>query len=120
MLNSVMSEGLSGMQQSQRKMQQAAQDIVQAGIATDGGQQNVTATGSVPSTNSGTSVTDLAATSTVEASQPNERSTGSDRRTGDIVQSLVEQKQQQLVFDASANIVQSANETMGKLIDDLS
>lgn len=119
-LNSVMSEGLQGMQQSQRKMQQAAQDIVQAGVGTDGQQQNPAATGAVPSTNVGTNVTDLPATSTVEAAQPNERSTSSDRRSGDVVESLIEQKEQQLVFDASANVVQSANETLGKLLDDLS
>lgn len=119
-LNSVMSEGLSGMQQSQRKMQQAAQDIVQAGIATDANQQNPTATGAVPSTNAGTSVNDLPATATVEAAQPGTRSAGSDRQAGDIVQPLIEQKQQKLIFDASANLVHAANESMGKLIDDLS
>lgn len=119
-LNSAMNEGLAGMQQSQRKMQQAAHDIVKAGIATDASQQNPTATGSVPSTNAGTSVDDLPATSTVEATQPGVRSAGSDRRSGDIVEPLIEQRQQQLIFDASANVVQATNETLGKLIDDLS
>lgn len=119
-INSAMNEGLAGMQQSQRKMQQAAQDIVQAGIATDASQQNVTATGSIPSTNAGTNVDDLPATSTVEATQPSLRGPGSERRSGDIVEPLIEQKQQQLMFDASANVVKAANENLGKLIDDLS
>ena len=119
-LNSVMNEGLSGMQQSQRKMQQAAQDIVQAGIATDAKLQNPAGTGAVPSTNAGTSVDDLPATATVEAAQPGTRSAGSDRKVGDVVEPLIEQRQQKLIFDASANMVQAANETLGKLIDDLS
>jgi hypothetical protein len=74
----------------------------------------------VPVSNSGTSVNDLNATSTVEAVQPGLRSAGSDRRSGDIVEPLIEQKRQQLIFDASARVVGSMNETIGKLIDDLS
>lgn len=119
-ITSVMQEGYSGLQHSQRKMQQAAQDIVQAGIATDGSQQNPAASGSIPSSNAGTSVNDLPATSTVEAAQPPERDVMNSRRNADVVQSLIEQKQQQLIFDASANVVHSANQSLGKLIDDLS
>ena len=119
-LNSVMNEGYAGMQQSQRKMQQAAQDIVQAGISTDGNQVNAGATGAIPSSNAGTTVTDLTATQTVEAAATPLRSAGADRQAGDVVSALIEQKQQQLLFDASANVVRSANESLGKLIDDLS
>lgn len=119
-LTSVMQEGYSGLQQSQKKMQQAAQDIVQAGVATDGSQLNAAAVGRIPSSNAGTSVNDLPAASTVEASQPTERDQLNSRRSADVVESLVEQKQQQLIFDASANVVHSANESLGKLIDDLS
>lgn len=120
MISSVMSEGLAGMQQSQRKMQQAAQDLVQAGMPTDAGQHNPGATGAVPVSNAGTSVNDLPAAATVEAAQASTRTDVNEHRDSDVVRPLVEQIQQRLVFDASANIVQSANDSLGRLIDDLS
>lgn len=118
LINSALNEGVAGMQQSQRRMQQAAEDIVKAGVPTDRSVQNVSATGSAPATNAGTAVTDLPATATVEA-LPNTEKSGSQSR-GDIIEPLIEQKRQQLLFDASANVVGAANKALGQLIDDLS
>lgn len=119
-LSNAIHEGTSGMLQSQRKMQQAAQDIVRAGTATDGNQQNPAATGAVPVSNAGTSVTDLPASATVEALQPALRAAVNEHRSDDLVRPLIEQMQQRLVFDSSANIVQAANQALGTLIDDMS
>jgi len=121
LINSAMNEGLAGMQQSQKKMLQAAQDIARAGLPTDTSILNPNATGDAPLTNVGGAVNDLSAANTVEAVGNDVRSTsayGADR--DDLVGSLIEQNRQQLVFDASANVVSAANQTLGRLIDDLS
>lgn len=121
LINSAMNEGLAGMQQSQKKMLQAAQDIARSGLPTDTTIFNPNATGDAPRTNVGGAVNDLTAANTVEAVGNDVRSAsayGADR--GDLVGSLIEQNRQQLVFDASANVVSAANQTLGRLIDDLS
>ena len=48
LINSAMNEGLAGMQQSQKKMLQAAQDIARAGLPTDTSILNPNATGDAP------------------------------------------------------------------------
>lgn len=121
-LNSVVSEGLAGMQQSHKKMQQAAEQIVKAGLPTDNSVQNIGATGSAPVTNNGSAVNDLPSSSSIEAV------TGSDglnappsyRQSGDVIEPLLELKQQELMFDASASVVKTGNEMLGQLIDDIS
>lgn len=121
LINSAMNEGLAGMQQSQKKMLQAAQDIVRAGMPTDASLPNP-AGRVAPQTNAGTAAPDLNANNTVGAAAAGARtgnSLGADRPT-DIVEPLIEQKRQQLLFDASANVVKAANDTLGSLIDDLS
>lgn len=128
LINSALNEGLAGMQQSQKKMLQAAQDIARAGLPTDARVINPNATGAAPRTNAGLAVDDLTATNTVEAAGGTARSagsytSGSDSYTagnGDVAGALIEQRKQQLYFDASANVVTAANETLGRLIDDLS
>lgn len=119
LINSAMNEGLAGMQQSQKKMQQAAQDIARAGLPTDQSQLNPNATGAVPRTNAGAAVDDLAAGQTVEAAAAGAKTGGTSRSLG-VVEPLLEQNKQQLLFDASANVVQAANANLGRLIDDLS
>lgn len=121
LINSAMNEGLAGMQQSQKKMLQAAQDIARAGLPTDATVPNPTATGAAPRTNAGTAANDLTAANTVEAVGADVRSASSyNARQGDVVTPLIEQSRQQLIFDASANVVSAANQTLGRLIDDLS
>lgn len=135
LINSAMNEGLAGMQQSQKKMLQAAQDIARAGLPTDTTVPNPTATGAAPRTNAGTAATDLNAANTVEAVGADVRSASAyaagqgdyvqsqgdyAQSQGDLVTPLIEQSRQQLIFDASANVVSAANQTLGRLIDDLS
>lgn len=121
LINSAMNEGLAGMQQSQKKMLQAAQDIARAGLPTDSTVPNPTATGAAPRTNAGTAANDLTAANTVEAVGADVRSASAyNARQGDVVTPLIEQSRQQLIFDASANVVSAANQTLGRLIDDLS
>lgn len=121
MLNSVMNEGVAGMQQSQKKMQQAAQEIVRAGTPRDHSELNPNGTGATPTTDAGAAVPDLPANAAVEAtSQAQAGASNYSASQGDIVEPLIEQKRQQLLFDASASVVKTASETLGTLIDDLS
>lgn len=119
LINSALNEGLAGMQQSQRRMLQAAEDIVKAGMPTDRSLPNNAST-AVATTNNGTAAQDLPPGQSIEALDEAERPSLSRSGQGDIVEPLIEQKRQQLLFDASANVVKAANETIGSLIDDLS
>jgi hypothetical protein len=116
LINSALNEGLAGMQQSQKKMLQAAQDIARAGVPTDDRVLNP-AGFNAPQTNAGTAAPDLDATRSVGAANAGVKTGGATR---DVIEPLIEQKRQQLLFDASANVVKAANDTLGKLIDDLS
>lgn len=109
-LNSVVSEGLAGMQQSHKRMQQSAEQIVKAGVPTDQSVQNVGQIGMAPVTNNGAAVNDLPSTSTVGAT------TGVES----IVEPLIDMKRQEFLFDASATVVKVATDTVGRLIDDIS
>ncbi len=121
LINSALNEGLAGMQQSQKKLQQSAQEIARAGLPTERTVPNPTATGEAPRSNAGTAVDDLNAVNTVEAVGDDLRSVSAYKADqGDVVGALIEQSRQQLVFDASANVVSAANETLGRLIDDIS
>lgn len=115
-VNSAMNEGLAGMQQSQKRMLQAAEDIARAGVPTEARNQQ---SGSLDAavTNSGLAASDLPAQSTVGAATELDPSRFA---AGDVVEPLIEQKRQQVLFDASANVVRAANENLGQLIDDLS
>lgn len=121
MLSTVMNEGFAGMQQSQKKMQQAAQEIVRAGVPRDQSELNPNATGVTPATDAGAAVGDLPAQNVVESTPESGKGPSAYGAShGDIVEPLIEQKRQQLLFDASASVVKTANETLGTLIDDLS
>lgn len=116
-INSALNEGLAGMQQSQRRMQQAAEDIVKAGMPTDRSLPNAQSL-DVATTNNGTAA-DLPASQSIEAVAQTE--TTGDGKAGQLdglLEPLIEQKRQQLLFDASANVVQVAHQSLGSLIDD--
>lgn len=124
-LNSVLNEGVAAMQQSQKKMLQAAEDIVSAGVPRDRSALNPNATGAKPVTDAGAAADDLPAAATIEAASQTERaqSGGRSQNAADqksIEESLIAQKQQSLVFDALASLVTTSNESVGTLIDDLS
>lgn len=120
MLNSVLGEGLAGMQQSQKKMQQAAEDIVKAGMPPDRSVNN-RAGGPAPVTENGTAAGRVAGQQAVNATtQSSDNNSLRKGNEGDVVGALIEQRRQQQLFDASANVVSAANQAMGSLIDDLS
>lgn len=120
-VNSALNEGLAGMQQSQKKMAQAAQDIVNAGLPPDQVGKSASSGRPAPVSDAGTGAElpanqQIQDASNVPASEKGYAASGS----GDVVSSLVETKRQQHIFDASANVVQVASQTLGSLIDDLS
>lgn len=82
MINSVMSQGLYGLQKSQGAMYVSAQEIAKAGQVT----------------------------STEIPMSKNENSR-------ELSTSIVDLKQQQQLFNASAKIIAAANNTMGSLLD---
>ncbi len=119
LLNSLMGEGLAGMQHSQSKMHAAARDIARAGLpAGESGPQPM-GTGPVPASAAGVAAPDLSPRQIVPAAL--KAQAGSERRShGDVIDALVEQRRQLTLFNASAKIVTTANESLGRLIDDLS
>jgi hypothetical protein len=88
-LGSVVNQGLIGMQKSQSSMAQSAQQIAQAGIPQVASTQN----------------TSTQNTSTQYA-QPQ-----------DLAEPLINLKIQSQVFDSSARVIKSADETIGTLLD---
>ena len=121
LVNSVLNEGVAGMQQSQKKLLESAQEIVRAGQPRDRSELNPNPTGATPVTDAGAAVPDIPAAATIEANTPaQEDSAGYGSQYDDLAEPLIEQRRQQLLFSASANVVQVANETLGTLIDDLS
>lgn len=119
MLSSVINEGLAGMQQSQKKLHLAAQEVARAGIPRDRPDLNPTAT-PAPVTDAGVAVPDLPANQAVEATGLAESSGRAyASQHGDIIESLLEQRHQALLFDASAKVVGAASNTLGSLIDQL-
>lgn len=117
-VNSAFNEGLAGLQQSQKRLQQVAHELSKAGLPTAPNQPPATALGGVPATNFGVSASDLPATSTIGASAASYTvgQHDSDKST-DLVS---QQMQQQLLFDASAKVLEVAKDTLGNMIDDLS
>lgn len=119
LLNSLMGEGLAGMQHSQSKMHAAARDIARAGLpAGESGPQPM-GTGPVPASDAGVAATDLAPVQVVPAALSTQ-AVAERPPHGDVVEAMIEQRRQLTLFDASAKLVSTANETLGRLIDDLS
>ena len=96
MMNSVLNEGLKGMQTSAREMQKSAHEIAHFNVREEGA---ITGTGPED-----------------QAILPVGKSKES-ASTGDIAEPLIELKRQELVFTASAKIVEVANDTLGSLLD---
>lgn len=125
MIKSAMNEGLSGMQQSQRRMQQAAEDIVRAGVPTERNVAELAQSDRAVTTNNGAAVDDISADQAIEALPQTDRAGGltvrprGESSEGNLVDPLIQQKKEQLMFDASANVVKAANNTLGTVIDDL-
>lgn len=108
------------MQQSQKKMQQAAQDIVKAGLRPEDNSQARQGASAEPVSEAGTAANDLPGNASVEATTRTSELSRGPGSTQDIVEPLIEQQVQQHLFNASASVVQVASENLGTLIDDLS
>lgn len=91
MINSVLNQGLAGMQSSQHKMLEAAKEIA-----------TVAAPAETP--NPGMS----------PVQEPSGRTL---REPNDLVEPLIELRRQEHLFTASAKIVSVADQTLGSLID---
>lgn len=100
MINSVMSEGLRGMQNSQREMLKSAEDIARANIRQDPATQAI----------------DQAPQPTNQPVAPVRRSAETDAG-GEIAEPLIEMRREEQLFTASAKLVSIADETLGSLID---
>lgn len=100
MINSVMSEGLRGMQHSQREMLKSAEEIAELNVREDPATQAV----------------DKQPLPASAPLAPVERSVETDRG-GNIAEPLIELRRQEQLFDASAKIISVADDALGSLID---
>lgn len=95
MINSVLSEGLRGVQTAQREIQKSAGDIANLSLPpSDAAPQN-------PS--------DVTLPPVARAPEP--------ARAGDIAEPIIELKRQELLFNSSAKVLSAANQTLGSLLD---
>jgi len=96
MINSVLNEGIKGMQTSSREMQKAAHEIAHFNVREDSPVGSNTAED--------------------QAILPVER-TKEPGNLGNIAEPIVELKRQELMFTASAKIIKVADDTLGSLLD---
>lgn len=95
MISSVMSEGLRGMQHSQREMLKSAHEIAHANIREDS----------------------AAPQNPEDAAIPPVGEAEKSAFAGDIAEPLIELRRQELLFTASARVVSVADDTLGSLLD---
>lgn len=95
MINSVLNEGLRGMQHSQREMHKSAHEIAHANVRQDASVEQNPEDAAIP-----------------PVYEP--QKSGS---TGDIAEPLIELRRQELLFTASARVVSVADDTLGSLLD---
>ncbi|TQV71832.1 hypothetical protein FKG94_19505 [Exilibacterium tricleocarpae] len=99
-INTILNEGLNGIRQSQQEMLKAANEIARAGTTAN--------PGSVAEIEGNSSPT------SIESSEGVRDNTGGG---AGLVEPLIDLRIQQRVFDASARIVRTADETLGTLLD---
>ena len=99
MINSVLSEGTRGLQAAQRGAERAASDIARAAVTSNPGSQ----------TQPSQAPNDQLLQPVNEAVQP-ERSQG-------LAEPLIELRRQEQLFNASAQVVSVADQTLGTLLD---
>ncbi|UTA47539.1 hypothetical protein L1F30_15465 [Simiduia sp. 21SJ11W-1] len=91
---SVLNQGLQGLQKSQQEIQRSANDIAQAGLDTQ------------------------PATAQPASAQPAEA--GSQQQVApsqDVIEPLINLRRQEQLFNANAQVVKTADETLGSLLD---
>ena len=96
MINSVLNEGIKGMQGSQREMLKSAQDIASQNIRTEGGSNPENGEDQVV---------------------PPVNAAEESGRVGNIAEPLIELRRQELLFTASAKVVSTADDVIGSLLD---
>ena len=97
MVNSILNEGVRGLQNSQRDLTRAASDIARAGVNTEANTSEVEA-------NRSTALQPLQETAETERQQ-------------NISEPLVELRRQELLFNASAEVVSAADQALGNILD---
>lgn len=97
MISSVLNEGVRGLQNSQRDLARAATDIARAGVRPEA---------TLPETERDVPT----ALAPIEESAETER-------PQDISESLIELRRQEVLFNASAEVVSAADQTIGNLLD---
>lgn len=97
MINSVLNEGVRGMQTSAREMQKAAHEIANFNVRED----NSSVGSQAPE--------DQAILPVGRSEEP--------ANTGNIAEPIIELKRQELLFTASAKIVKVADDALGSLLD---
>ena len=102
MINSVLNEGVKGMQTSAREMHKAAQDIAHFNVREDNNDAQKSAVGSTTAEDQAI----LPVNQTEESASP-----------GKFAEPLVELKRQELVFTASAQIIKTADDALGSILD---
>ena len=100
MVNSVINEGARGLQNSQRELLRNANEI--ARVASPGSESS----GTQALANQNSSLAPVTDTAQSE-------------RSRDISEPLIELRRQELLFNASAKVVSTGDETLGSLLDTL-
>ncbi len=100
MINSVINEGVRGMQASSREMEKSAQEIVQANV-----RDNPNTLSQGPENGEDTEI------------PPVNEAVQTERSGGGVEEPLVELRRQEQLFTASAAVVKVADEVLGTLID---
>lgn len=96
MINSVLNEGVKGMQTSSREMQKAAHEIAHFNV-----RENSPVASIAPE--------DQVVLPVGRSEEP--------ANTGNIAEPIIELKRQELLFTASARVVKVADDTLGSLLD---
>lgn len=103
MISSVIHEGAKGLQHSQRELTRAASEIARSNIRPD----------TAPKDNSSLSEAEQSVSTPLS---PVEESSQSDAKQG-IAEPLIELRRQEQLFDASAKVISTADDTLGSLLD---
>ncbi len=112
--DSVFRAGVSGIQQSQGRMYQIADEVSKLNTHS-AHQRGAASVGAVPLAPAGAAVADLPAKQSVVQA---DHAAASGRSTSrDLSSVMVDQRREQLVFTASARVVEAANHTLGNLLD---
>lgn len=115
MYDSVFQAGVAGMQQSHSRLQQIQHDVSRLN-AHSSPQPRTSLADAVAVPAAGAAVKDLPPSLSVPQSSQAPASAG--RKPQDLTGLLVEQKKEQLLFTASARVVSTASQTLGRVLNE--